>query len=81
MVSKVWTGVCPETQKTKRPTGATRGILMKGFVTIQGERQYLWWAVDQHGDVIDILVQRRRTQRAAEQFSRRLLKGQRHKRR
>ena len=26
------------------------------FVTIQGKRQYLWRAVDQDGDVIDILV-------------------------
>ena len=31
------------------------------FVTIQGQRQYLWRAVDQDGDVIDILVQSRRT--------------------
>ena len=27
------------------------------FVSIQGKRQYLWRAVDQDGDVIDILVQ------------------------
>ena len=46
------------------------------FVTIQGERHYLWRAVDQDGDTIDILVQRRRNQRAAEAFFRRLLKGQ-----
>ncbi len=46
------------------------------FVTIQGERQYLWRAVDQDGDIIDILVQRRRNQRAAERFFRRLIKGQ-----
>jgi putative transposase len=46
------------------------------FVTIQGQRQYLWRAVDQDGDVIDILVQRRRNQRAAERFFCRLLKGQ-----
>jgi putative transposase len=46
------------------------------FVTIQGERHYLWRAVDQDGDVIDILVQRRRNQRPAERFFRRLLKGQ-----
>jgi putative transposase len=36
------------------------------FVTIQGQRQYLWRAVDQDGDCIDILVQRRRNQRAGE---------------
>ncbi len=46
------------------------------FVTIQGRRQYLWRAVDQDGDVIDILVQPRRDQRAAERFFRKLLKGQ-----
>jgi len=36
------------------------------FITIQGEHQYLWRAVDQDGDCIDILVQRRRKQRAAD---------------
>ena len=46
------------------------------FVNIQGQRQYLWRAVDQDGDVIDILVQPRRDRRAAERFFRRLLKGQ-----
>ena len=30
------------------------------FVMINGERQYLWRAVDQDGDLIDILVQPRR---------------------
>jgi putative transposase len=46
------------------------------FVTIQGQRQYLWRAVDQDGDVIDILVQPRRDRCAAERFFRKLLKGQ-----
>ena len=46
------------------------------FVNIQGQRQDLWRAVDQDGDVIDILVQPRRDRRAAERFSRRLLNGQ-----
>ena len=30
------------------------------FVKIQGRQQYLWRAVDEDGDVIDILVQSRR---------------------
>ena len=34
-------------------------------MTIQGQRQYLWRAVDEDGDVIDILVQSRRNRRAA----------------
>ncbi len=46
------------------------------FITIQGEQQYLWRAVDQDGDTIDILVQRRRNKQAAVRFFRRLLKGQ-----
>ena len=46
------------------------------FVTIQGQRQYLWRAVDQDGDVIDILVQSRRDRHAAARFFRKLLKGQ-----
>ena len=46
------------------------------FVNIQGRQQYLWRAVDEDGDVIDILVQSRRNRRAAERFLRRLLKGQ-----
>ena len=46
------------------------------FVTIQGRRQYLWRAVDEDGDVIDILVQSRRNRQAAERFFRKLLKSQ-----
>jgi putative transposase len=46
------------------------------FIRINGQQHYLWRAVDQDGDVIDILVQPRRDQRAAERFFRRLLRGQ-----
>ena len=46
------------------------------FVTIQGQRRYLWRAVDQAGDVLDILVQSRRDCQAAKHFFRKLLKGQ-----
>ena len=46
------------------------------FVRTQGRQQYLWRAVDEDGDVIDILVQSRRNRRAATRFFRRLLKGQ-----
>ena len=50
--------------------------LDEGFVKIQGRQQYLWRAVDEDGDVIDILVQSRRNRRAAERFFRKLLKSQ-----
>jgi len=46
------------------------------FVKIRGQLHYLWRAVDEDGDVIDILVQSRRNRRAAERFFRKLLKGQ-----
>ena len=46
------------------------------FVTIRGQRQYLWRAVDQDGDVIDILVQSRRNRWAAARLFHKLLKGQ-----
>src|SRR5262245_51942670 len=45
------------------------------FLTIKGERHYLWRAVDQEGNVLDILVQRRRDKQAAKKFFRKLLKG------
>ena len=50
----------------------------RGFVnllTINGERHYLWCAVDQDDNVLDILVQKRRNKRAAKKFFRKLLKG------
>ena len=46
------------------------------FVKIQGRQQYLWRAVDEDGDAIDVLVQSRRNRRAALRFFRKLLKGQ-----
>ena len=49
------------------------------FVTLQGRRQYLWRAIDEDGDVLDvldILVQSRRNRRAAAGFLRKLLKSQ-----
>jgi putative transposase len=46
------------------------------FVQVQGRQQYLWRAVDEDGDVIDILVQSRRNRRAAARFFRKLLKTQ-----
>jgi putative transposase len=45
------------------------------FLTINGKLQYLWRAVDQDGEVLDILVQSRRNKKAAKKFFRKLLKG------
>ena len=46
------------------------------FIKISGELHYLWRAVDQDGDTIDILVQKRRNKVAAKWFFRKLLKSQ-----
>ena len=45
------------------------------MLTIRGKKHYLWRAVDQEGNVLDILVQNRRNKHAAERFFRKLLKG------
>ena len=65
-------------QRLKRKQGRLGDIwyLDELFVRINGQQQYLWRAVDQDGDVIDILLQPRRDQRAAERFLRRLVRGQ-----
>ena len=47
------------------------------FLTINGALHSLWRAVDQDGNVVDILVQPRRNG-AAKKFFRRLLKGLRY---
>ena len=44
------------------------------FLKINGRIHYLWRAVDQDGDVLDILVQSKRDKRAAKKFFRKLLK-------
>jgi putative transposase len=43
------------------------------YLRIDGRYQYLWRAVDQEGEVIDILVQCYRDARAAERFFRKIL--------
>jgi putative transposase len=44
------------------------------FVSIAGRRMYLWRAIDRNGEIIDVLVQRKRDKRAALKFMRTLLK-------
>jgi transposase-like protein len=44
------------------------------YLMIKGERSWLWRAVDDAGEVLDILVQRRRSALAAKRFFRKLLK-------
>jgi putative transposase len=61
--------------RRRRPRPGDKWHLDEVFLTIHGERHYLWRAVDQEGHVLDILVQRRRDKHAAKKFFRKLLKG------
>ena len=44
------------------------------FVRIDGKQHYLWRAVDQDGEVVDVYLQKRRDAAAAKRFFKRLLK-------
>jgi transposase-like protein len=46
------------------------------IVIVRGERLYLWRAVDQDGDVLDILVQKRKNKGSAVRLFKKLMKGQ-----
>lgn len=56
------------------PTG--RWHLDEMVVKIRGRRMWLWRAVDDEGEVLDMLVQRRRSTQAALKLFRKLLKNQ-----
>ncbi len=45
------------------------------FVRIRGVQHYLWRAVDQDGEVVDVFLQRRRDGAAAKRFFKRLLRA------
>ncbi len=62
-----------------RSFGLARGDkwhLDEMVVKINGRKHWLWRAVDQHGAVLDVLVQSRRDTRAAKRLMRKLLKKQ-----
>lgn len=62
--------------RRRQPRPGDKWHLDEVFVQINGRRQYLWRAVDQDGNVLDILVQPRRDAKAAKRFFRKLLKRQ-----
>ncbi len=45
---------------------------------IDGKQRYLWRAVDQDGEIVDVFLQRRRDGKAAKRFFKRLLKAHRN---
>jgi putative transposase len=44
------------------------------FIKIQGKQHYLWRAVDQDGEVVDVFLQKKRDGKAAKRFLERILK-------
>ncbi|MDX3697718.1 IS6 family transposase [Streptomyces europaeiscabiei] len=59
--------------RRRQPRRGDKWHLDEVFIKINGRSQYLWRAVDQEGNVLDILVQGRRDKAAARRFFRRLL--------
>jgi transposase-like protein len=62
--------------RRRRPRPTTQWHLDEMAVTIAGRQFWLWRAVDDEGEVLDLLVQRRRDKAAAVKLLRKLLKKQ-----
>ena len=60
--------------RRKSPRAGERWHLDEVFLKLNRRSHYLWRAVDQEGDILDILVQSRRDKKAAKKFFRKLLK-------
>jgi putative transposase len=75
LLSEVWADLCQRVTAPGILGLGTNGTWTKCSSTINGERHYLWRAVDQDGNVLDILVQRRRDKIAAKKFFCKPLKG------
>jgi putative transposase len=62
--------------RRRLPAPGDKWHLDEVVISIAGRKHWLWRAVDQHGVVLDILVQSRRNAKAAERLLRKLLKKQ-----
>src|SRR5919206_241802 len=60
--------------RRRLPTAGDKWHLDEVAIKIAGAKHWLWRAVDQDGIVLDVLVQSRRDERAAERLLRKLLK-------
>lgn len=56
-----------------RPRPNDKWHMDEVVITIRGKKHWLWRAIDANGDVLDILVQTRRTAKAAKRFFQRLV--------
>jgi len=57
-------------------TSAGFRLVDEAIISIRGKKDWLWYAVDQDGFVINVLVQSRRNAKAAKRMMREFLKGQ-----
>ncbi|MDV6212647.1 IS6 family transposase [Rhodococcus erythropolis] len=64
------------TLRRRQPNAGDKWHLDEVFVKIGGVRKYLWRAVDQDGNVLDILIQSKRNGTAATRFFKKILKNQ-----
>lgn len=62
--------------RQKHGMKSDRWHLVEVFIKIDGQLHYLWRAVDQDGETIDILVQKHKDKKAAKRFFEKLLKKQ-----
>jgi transposase-like protein len=62
--------------RRRRPRADSIWHLDEMVVKIRGQRMYMWRAVDREGEVLDILVQKRRNKAAALKLLKKLLKNQ-----
>src|SRR5258708_17111526 len=58
--------------RRRRPKTGDTWHMDEVYLKINGKTHYLWRAVDQYGNVLDILVQSRRNKQAAKKFFRKL---------
>ncbi len=57
-----------------RPRPHSLWHLDEMFVSMNGQRSYLWRAIDQNGEILDVLVQAKRDKKAALKLMRKLIK-------
>src|SRR6476619_2431153 len=62
--------------RRRLPAAGDKWHLDEVVISIAGRKHWLWRAVDQHGIVLDVLVQSRRDKQAAKRLLRKLLKRQ-----
>ena len=62
--------------RRRRCSSTGRWHLDEMYVRVGGQKMWLWRAVDDEGEILDVLVQKRRNKQAALKLLRRLLKNQ-----